>query len=163
MVHRVRPLVFAGATLGMILTVAGCTSDSESSSGPMPYVAEFAPGWNNSAEQEFVLVQGFLGGGPLRPGEVAHPSVAWANNGEYLAITTYGSGSCPAGPYGIDVVADQEVQIRLGALFPDRDACSADLSPHVTIVEVPEGVTSTEPLLARFADSEVTVPAVTGN
>lgn len=163
MAHLVRLLGLAGATVGMILTVAGCTSDSESSSGPMPYVAEFTLGSNNSAEQEFVLVQGFLGGGPLRPGDVAQSSVSWANNGEYLAITTYGSGSCPAGPYGIDVVADQEVQIRLGALFPDRDVCSADVSPHVTIVEVPEGVTSGESLLARFADSELTLPAVNGN
>jgi hypothetical protein len=88
------------------------------------------------------------------------PSIAWVNDGQYLAVVTFGSGSCPSGPHGIEVVADQEIEIRLGPLFPDRDVCSADMSGHVTVVELPQGVTPTKPLRARFVEHEVTIPAV---
>jgi hypothetical protein len=87
------------------------------------------------------------------------PSVAWVNDGQYLAVVTWGSGSCPSGPHGIEVVADQEIEIRLGPLFPDRDVCSADMSGHVTVVELPQGVTPTKPLTARFGEREMTIPA----
>jgi hypothetical protein len=88
------------------------------------------------------------------------PSVAWVDDGQYLAVVTFGSGSCPSGPRSIEVVADQEIEIRLGPLFPDRDVCSADMSGHVTVVELPQGVTPTKPLRARFGEREVTIPAV---
>lgn len=88
------------------------------------------------------------------------PSVAWVDDGRYLGVVTYGSGSCPSGPHDIEVVADQEIEIRLGPLFPDRDVCSADMSGHVTVVELPQGVTPTKPLVARFGEREVTIPAV---
>ena len=77
-------------------------------------------------------------------------------------MVTWGSGSCPSGPHGIEVVADQEIEIRLGRRFSDADVCSADMSGHVTVVQLPQGITPTEPLLARFADTEVTIPAVDG-
>ena len=88
------------------------------------------------------------------------PSVAWVNDGQYLGVVTYGSSSCPSGPLGIEVVAEQEIEIRLGPLFPDRDVCSADMSGHVTVVELPQGVTPAKPLVARFGDREVTIEAV---
>src|SRR4051795_9166061 len=52
------------------------------------------------------------------------PSIAWVNDGQYLGVVTFGSSSCPSGPLGVEVVAEQEVEIRLGPLFPDRDVCS---------------------------------------
>jgi hypothetical protein len=88
------------------------------------------------------------------------PSIAWVNDGQYLGVVTWGSGSCPSGPDSIEVVADQEIEIRLGALFPDRNACSADMSGHVTVVELPQGVTPTKQLVARFGNHEVTIEAV---
>jgi hypothetical protein len=88
------------------------------------------------------------------------PSIAWVNDGQYLAVITHGSGSCPSGPHGIEVVADQEIEIRLGPLFPDRDPCSADISGHVTVVQLPQGIRPTQPLVARFENGEVTIPAV---
>ena len=123
-----------------------------------PYVAAFPLGGGSPEEREFVLTQ--------TPGPPDHeafePSVAWVDDGRYLAVITYGSGSCPSGPHGIDVVADQEIEIRLGPLFPDRDVCSADMSGHVTVVELPPGISPTEPLSARIGDHEVTIPAVVG-
>ena len=56
----------------------------------------------------------------------------------------------------------QEVEIRLGPLFGDGDVCSADMSGHVTVVELPRGVTPTKPLVARFAEHEMSIPAVGG-
>jgi hypothetical protein len=90
------------------------------------------------------------------------PSVAWVSDGEYLGVVTFGSGSCPSGPHGIEVVADQEIEIRLGPLFSGQEACSADISGHVTVVEVPQGIAPTRPLVARFDAVRVTLPAVAG-
>lgn len=89
------------------------------------------------------------------------PAISWVNGGQYLAVITYGSGSCPVGPQRIDVVADQEIEVRLGALSPGREPCTADLSPFVTVVELPQGVTPTKPLAARFGERRVTIPAAT--
>ena len=99
-------------------------------------------------------------GGPSPLESAFQPSIAWVNDGQYLAVVTHGSGSCPSGPRGIEVVAEQEIEIRLGPLFPDRDTCSADMSGHVTVVELPRGVTPTKQLVARFGNHEVTVEAV---
>ncbi|WP_147261946.1 hypothetical protein [Blastococcus sp. TF02A-26] len=90
------------------------------------------------------------------------PSVAWADGGRHLAVVTYGSSSCPSAPYGIDVVADQEIEVRLGSRFSDRDVCTADMSGFVTVVELPSGVSPTKPLTARLAGREVTIPAADG-
>jgi hypothetical protein len=70
-----------------------------------------------------------------------------------------GSGSCPSGPDSVEVVAEQEIEIRVGPLFPDRDPCTADMSPHVTVVELPQGITPTKQLVARFGKHEVTIEA----
>jgi hypothetical protein len=88
------------------------------------------------------------------------PSIAWVDDGQYLAVITHGSGSCPSGPDSIEVVAEQEIEIRLGPLFPGREPCTADMSPHATVVELPQGVEPTKPLVAHFGDREVTIEAV---
>jgi hypothetical protein len=87
------------------------------------------------------------------------PSVTWVNDGQYLGVVTFGSSSCPSGPHAIEVVADQEIEIHLGPLPIQGDACSADMSGYVTVVELPQGVTPTKPLVARFEDHEVTIKA----
>jgi hypothetical protein len=81
------------------------------------------------------------------------------NDGQYLGVVTFGSSSCPSGPHAIEVVADQEIEIHLGPLPIQGDACSADISGYVTVVELPQGVTPTKPLVARFEDHEVTIKA----
>jgi hypothetical protein len=99
--------------------------------------------------------------GGQSPLELAfQPSVAWVDDGQYLGVVTYGSSSCPSGPLGIEVVADQEIEIRLGPVFSDRDVCSADMSGHATVLALPEGISPTKPLMARFAEREVRIPAV---
>ena len=112
---------------------------------------------------------------PLRLGEpagpsqevdpfAARPTISWAEDGAYLAVTAYGSSSCPNGPTDITVTGDQQLEIDLGELYPERDVCTADLGPTVTVVEVPEGITPDEPVTAVIGDEEPVVlgPAVTG-
>jgi hypothetical protein len=155
-------LTAAPIAVGVVLSMTMWSSDlvpSMWSSDPVPYVAEFASGRDDRARQQFVLSPAFEPRGPSS----FMSSVAWVNDGEYLAVIAYGSGSCPSGPHSIEVVAEQQVAIRLGPLFPDRNVCTADLGPHVTVVEVPEGITPTKPLVARFEDREVTLPAVSDN
>ena len=52
------------------------------------------------------------------------------------------------------------IEICLGPLSVEGDACTADISGYVTVVELPDGVTPAKPLVARFDDHEVTVEAV---
>ncbi|MGY1601708.1 hypothetical protein [Geodermatophilus sp. SYSU D00815] len=160
--------------------VAACGAGAGGPGEPLPYVAEFAlgegPGFvlgptpGPSVEVLPEPSPAPVPPEPMRsepvpptaPGDLPlfEPTVAWVDDGRYLAVVGYGSSSCPSGPHGLDVVGDQAIEVRLGPLFPDRDPCTADLSGHVTVVELPEGITPTRPLTARFGEREVTIPAV---
>jgi hypothetical protein len=153
---RRRAVVLSAAVLAVALVPL---MRAWSSSNPLPYVAEFTPGRNDSVGQQFVLSPAFDPRGPSS----FTSSLAWVNDGEYLAVITYGSGSCPTGPHSITVVGDQELTIGLGPLFPDRDVCTADLGPHVTVIAVPEGITSAKPLVAQLDDRQFTLPAASAN
>lgn len=165
------------AVLAAAPVLAGCAGDDGAAGGGVAaqpfYVASFRPGEGGPAEQKYVLtsesgpririVVATPGPPPAPPATGAPaPAIAWVNDGQYLAVTTYGSSSCPAGPQRIDVVADQEIEVRLGGVFPDRNVCTADLGPYVTVVKLPQGVTPAEPLTARFGKRTATLPAATG-
>jgi hypothetical protein len=169
----VRPLLVLAALLAVAPALAACGAGKGT---PLPYVAEFALGGDTAEAREFLLtptpgprlqvLPEPSHAPPITPAPSSggppsfEPSVAWVNDGRYLGVVTYGSGSCPSGPHGIEVVADQVVEIRLGPLFSDRDVCSADMSGHVTVVELPEPITPTQPLTARFGEREMTIPAI---
>ena len=151
--RRPAVLISVAVVAGGVALPAGRSAD------PVPYVAEFAPGRTDPTAQRFVLSPAF---DPRGPSSFAS-SVAWVNEGEYLAVIAYGSGSCPNGPNSIAVVDTQELQVGLGPLFPDRSVCTADLGPHVTVVEVPTEISPAQPLVVRFEDREVTLPAVSSS
>jgi hypothetical protein len=167
----VRPLLVMAALLAAVPVLAACGAGKGT---PLSYVAEFPLGGDTSEEFELIPTPGPRlqvlpepsSAPPITPAPSSgglpsfEPSVAWVNEGRYLGVITYGSSSCPTGPHDIAVVADQVVEIRLGPLFSDRAACSADLSGHVTVVELPEGITPTQPLTARFGEREGTIPAI---
>ena len=46
-------------------------------------------------------------------------------------------GEPATGPPAIDVVADPVIEIRLGPLVGEGDACTADMSGYVTVVDLP--------------------------
>ena len=153
---RAWPLLATAALVAVAPVLAACDTGGDGEGSPLPYVAEFALGAETADAGQFVLTP------TPDPGRWLsfEPSVTWVDDGQYLGVVTFGSSSCPAGPHGIEVVADQELAIRLGPLFPDRDVCSADVAGHVTVMELPRGITPTEPLTVRFDGSPVTLPPV---
>jgi hypothetical protein len=76
----------------------------------------------------------------------------WSDDGD-LAVTTHGSSSCPSGPIAVTVVGEQEVAVEIGLLFPDRDPCTADMSPTTTEVERPRGIDPGETVTVRLRSS----------
>jgi hypothetical protein len=74
--------------------------------------------------------------------------LAWVDGGSYLAVITRGSSSCPYGPGTLTVTGPQRLTVALVELNPGQDACTADLAPHVTVVEVPDGLDHTLPVTA---------------
>ena len=171
-----------GPRVAVVLLAAAVSTACDAGAGddagrPVRVVAEFALG----APSPFVLTpspgphvqlgpppagpppSGPVPSGPVpEPGGVPsfEPSIAWVDDGRYLAVVTFGSSSCPSGPDGVEVTGDQEVEIALRERFPDREVCTADMSGFVTVVELPDGVSPTEALTARLAGHEVTIPAV---
>ena len=87
------------------------------------------------------------------------PTVAWVDDGRYVAVVTWGSSSCPTGPDDVDVVDEQVIEIGLAPLTRG-DVCTADMSPHVVVLDLPRGIDPTEPLVARVEDTEVTIEGV---
>lgn len=88
---------------------------------------------------------------PTAPGKTLEvlpppPPVAWAGDGDRLAVTTNGSSSCPLGPTDVAVVGDQQLRVDVAFLFPDREWCTADIAPRTTEIEVPDGISADEPL-----------------
>lgn len=171
--RSVLPALALAALLSAAPLLAGCGGGAGGGgvTGQPYYVASFTPGKGSSAEQKYVLTSE---SGPTsspagtQTSDVTSgsdttglpsPTIAWVNGGQFLAVITYGSGSCPDGPQSIRVIAGQVVEVRLGQVFPGSDACTADLRPYVTVVKLPASVTPTKPLTARFESSEATLPA----
>lgn len=127
------PALALAALLPAALPLVGCGAGVGGAGGggvtgePF-YVASFRPGEHSPEEQKYVLTS--RAGTPTAPTQtsgitpssaapgVPAPAIAWVDDGRYLAVITYGSSSCPEGPQSIRVVADREVEIRLGAFFP---------------------------------------------
>lgn len=169
-----RRVLAAVALLAVSSVLAACSGSSQPAGEPMPHVAAFRLGSGAVDEQEYVLApvaaprvdsreeQQSPPTTPRAPeqGSAFVPTVAWVNDGRYLGVMTWGSGSCPSVPYEIRGVADQEIEVRLGELHPDAEICTADVSGFVTVVEVPDGVAPTRPLTVRFDENEVILEPV---
>ncbi len=124
----------AAVLVFVTLTLCGCGAARETPDAGAPTAPHVAPDSEPA--------------GPGRTLEVLPPPppVAWADGGRRLAVTTYGSSSCPTGPERVEVVGAQEVRVEIEPLFPGRDPCTADMAPRTTEVELPEGVSAAEPL-----------------
>lgn len=84
--------------------------------------------------------------------------VAWVNDGQYLAVVSYGSSSCPRIPVRADVGDDGAVSLELERV-DHEDLCSADVAPHYSILQVPDGLSPESPARVRLGDREETLPA----
>lgn len=65
-----------------------------------------------------------------------------------LALTTWGSGSCPAVPVALTAPDADTVDITLSADY-GASACTADLGPTTSVLELPEKVKGSGPLTVK--------------
>ncbi len=86
---------------------------------------------------------------------------AWLEEGTKLAVTLWGSSSCPWVGTDIAVTAEagegNAVSIEIPPL-PDNVACTMDYAPHTTVFWTPTYVTTTEPLEVTALEQSVTLP-----
>lgn len=85
------------------------------------------------------------------------PVASWQQYGQKIAITTFGSSTCPLVGTSINVVksADEGNEVRVDiADLPDRP-CTMDLVPFTTEFWTPENVTTTQPLKIEVLDQTI--------
>jgi len=114
MTHRSRSLV-AGA--GLVLLLAGAITACATASP--------APGTTSGT-----------GAGATTEAEV---DAAWLDGGRFIGLVTQGSSTCVPIADAATVSSNGTLEVTL--VEPSADtACTADMSPRVTVVGVPEGV-----------------------
>jgi hypothetical protein len=162
----VRRLLLATAAVASALLLAGCAPGS----GPiedfpgLPVVEEDAEAEGEAEDTEE--------GGPTEDEvdeeEVEEepeptgdePVVQYLNDGGRLAITIWGSSTCPVVPSDLRVTAEAGEGNAVEAELPELPdgPCTMDFTPHTTVFSTPADVTTTEPLEVTIGDQVVTVP-----
>ena len=154
MENRVRHVGTLVAVLGA-LSLTGCASPTaiEDFSG-LPLVPVAAAGSadeGEEAEPELEEVD-------VPAGET---SAVYLDNGDRLAVVTWGSSTCPLVGTDIVVVEDQHsgnsVRVEVDPIPADA-VCTTDLVPHTTIFGTPENTTTTKPLNVEINGEKVVVP-----
>lgn len=75
----------------------------------------------------------------------AEIDAAWLDDGRIIGLVTMGSSTCVPAADGATLQADGSLAVTL--VEPDAEtACTADMAPRVTLVEVPEDVDPAEDL-----------------
>ncbi|MGR0221199.1 hypothetical protein [Agromyces sp. ZXT2-6] len=162
----VRRLLLATAAVASALLLAGCAAGS----GPiedfpgLPVVEEETEAEGEAEDTEE--------GGPTEDEadeEEAEeepeptgdePVVQYLNDGGRLAITIWGSSTCPVVPSELRVTAEAGEGNAVEAVLPEppNRPCTMDFTPHTTVFSTPADVTTTEPLEVTIGEQVVTVP-----
>ncbi|WP_222192764.1 hypothetical protein [Modestobacter italicus] len=133
--------------LALTILVAGCADR-------LPHVAAFGLGDGSPEEERFPL--GSIAESAFSY-SVPGPTVAWTEDGSHLVVITFGSSSCPSEPDEVTVVDEQEIEVGISGSFEQSD-CTADISPHATVLHVPDGISSADPLVAHIGGQQLTLP-----
>ncbi|WP_022889666.1 hypothetical protein [Agromyces italicus] len=142
---RLRRAGLAAAALASVFLLAACA--------PPTRAAENFPGEPVSEHGE----EGGEAGGDV----TGEPQAAWVGQGGQLAVTIWGSSTCPAVGESIRVIEPAGEGNRVAIDLVERPAdemCTADLVPHTTVFWTPMNVTTTEELVVEVQDTEVAVP-----
>ncbi|MFB9641570.1 hypothetical protein [Agromyces lapidis] len=142
---RLRRAGLAAAALASVFLLAACA--------PPTRAAENFPG-------EPVVEHGEEGGHEEENVDGA-PQAAWVGQGGQIAVTIWGSSTCPVVGDDIRVLEPAGEGNRVAIDLVERPAdemCTMDLVPHTTVFWTPMNVTTTEPLAVEVQDTEVTVP-----
>lgn len=144
---RLRRVGFAAAALASVFLLAACsppTSAAESYAG-QPQIED--PLEENETPE------------PESP--EGEPQAEWLQQGGQIAVTLYGSSSCPQVGTDIRVLEPagqgNSVEIEV-AEIPEDQICTADFVPHTTVFWTPQNVSATEVLTVHVADTEIEVP-----
>ncbi|WP_133161096.1 hypothetical protein [Microterricola pindariensis] len=136
---RTRRLVLATVVAASALLLTGCAPIGNTPTGNFP---------------------GFPEGTEPSGDVTGEPQAAWVSEGDKIAITLFGSSTCPYIASTINVVkkADEgnAVSIEVPAL-PDQP-CTMDLVPHTTEFWTPQDVTTTKPLQITVLDQTIELP-----
>lgn len=164
----VRRLPLAAAALASVLLLAGCAPGS----GPVEDFAGLPVAEEEvEAEGEGEAEETDEGGptedeadeedaeeAPEPTGD--EPVVQYLNDGGRLAITIWGSSTCPVVPSELRVTAEAGEGNAVEAVLPEPPdrPCTMDYTPHTTVFSTPADVTTTEPLEVTVGEQTVTVP-----
>lgn len=143
---RIRRAGFAAAALASVFLLAACAPGT----GPAD---EYAGLPVSEHEEE--------GAHEETENEEGEPVAAWVGQGGQLAVTLWGSSSCPQVGRDIRVIepAGQGNTVAIDLVErPEDEVCTMDFAPHTTVFWTPLEVTTTEPLKVQVAGSTVTVP-----
>ncbi|HKH09494.1 MAG TPA: hypothetical protein VKA62_11140 [Agromyces sp.] len=88
------------------------------------------------------------------------PFVQYLSDGGRLAVTIWGSSTCPVVATDVRVTAEQGAGNAVEVVLPEPEngPCTMDFVPHTTVFSTPYDVTTTEPLEVTIGDAVVTVP-----
>ena len=136
------------------LSLSGCASNTaiEDFSGlPVVPVAAAAGAEGEEAEPELEEIE-------VTEGET---SAVYLDNGDRLAVVTWGSSTCPLVGSSISVVEDansgNSVRVEVEEIAADA-VCTSDFVPHTTVFGTPENTTTTKPLNVDVDGEQVVVP-----
>jgi hypothetical protein len=164
---EVRRLMLASAAVVSALLLAGCAP------GPGPVenfpglpeldeqgvAAGDAEDTEQGGETETEAEEGSAEEAPEPSGD--EPYVQYLQDGGRLAITIWGSSTCPTIPTELRVTAEAGEGNAVEAVLPETDddrPCTMDFVPHTTVFSTPADVTTTEELEVTVGDAVVTVP-----
>ena len=134
---RIRSTVTLLATVVLATTLGSCTGSGPAVSGAVvthvrglpPSVTQVAP-------------------------ESTKPVAAWAGPNQ-IYVVAYGSGSCPNLPTTVDADRHNGVVVKTHEQTFGAAACTADLGPTTSTVNLPRGIDDTKPVLVDI-DGNIT-------
>jgi hypothetical protein len=97
------------------------------------------------------------------PGEIALPDpdlgprVQWADDKQLLAVSLWGSSTCPVEPTGLTQVGRDYLKIEITKRAGFLGNCTADLAVTTYEIRVPEAITTTAPVTVHIDGREFTL------
>lgn len=85
------------------------------------------------------------------------PRAQWADGGRVLAISLWGSSTCPVEPTGLIQVGHDYIKVEITKRSGFFGACTADLAVTTYEIRVPASVTSSRPVTVRIDGRELTL------
>ncbi|WP_350349090.1 hypothetical protein ABIQ69_03905 [Agromyces sp. G08B096] len=146
-----RRAVLAGAALTSVFLLAACAPPKslvESYPGE-PRVEHVVEEDEEAAAEE-----------DEHPAADGEPSAVWLGQGGQLAVTLFGSSTCP--PVGTRISVVEPLSEGNIVEIETKDygdgMCTADLVPYTSVFWTPMNVGPTSPLTVRVAGTEIEVP-----